>query len=105
MALLKITPWSFTQYEKIQFFDGDIMPLKNMDCFFQLRLNSFNTGNASPVNSGWYLAIPSIKDYEYMRDKAISRLLTPWDEGLGWNESVPVPPNELRFRTGKKVSL
>ena len=30
MALLKITPWSFTQYEKIQFFDGDIMPLQNM---------------------------------------------------------------------------
>lgn len=24
MALLKITPWSFTQYQKIQYIDGDV---------------------------------------------------------------------------------
>jgi hypothetical protein len=53
MALLKITPWSFTQYTKVQYFDGDIMPIQNMDCFFELPGNTFNTGLASPLNSGW----------------------------------------------------
>lgn len=24
MALLKITPWSFVEYERVQFFDGDV---------------------------------------------------------------------------------
>ena len=41
MALLKVTPWSFTQYDRVQFFDGDVMPTKNMDCFFQLDKNTF----------------------------------------------------------------
>jgi hypothetical protein len=27
MALLKITPWSFTQYQKIQYIDGDVCAL------------------------------------------------------------------------------
>ena len=27
MALLKITPWSFTQYQKIQYIDGDVCVL------------------------------------------------------------------------------
>ena len=29
MALLKITPYSFTQYDRIQFFDGDVMPTRS----------------------------------------------------------------------------
>jgi hypothetical protein len=46
---------NFTQYEKIQFFDGDVMPLQNMDCFFDLSMNAFTVGTVSPLNSGWYL--------------------------------------------------
>jgi alpha-N-acetylglucosamine transferase len=52
MALLKVTPWSFTQYDRVQFFDGDVMPYKNMDCFFKLNHNSFTVGAVSPLNSG-----------------------------------------------------
>lgn len=73
MALLKITPWSFTQYQKIQFFDGDVLPHKNMDCFFQLGANTFNTGNASPLNSGWYLAVPNMADFAALKAKAVKR--------------------------------
>ena len=60
MALLKVLPFSFITYDRIQFLDGDVMPTKNMDCFFKLNINSYNTGNASPVNSGWFLIIPNI---------------------------------------------
>ena len=95
MALLKITPWSFLQYDRIQFFDGDVLPLENMDCFFNLNINTFNTGTASPLNSGWFLAIPNIKAFAYMREKAIVRLTTPWNELIGWNETMP---KEVMYR-------
>ena len=98
MALLKITPFSFTQYEKIQFFDGDIMPTKNMDCYFELEQNTFNTGNASPLNSGWFLAIPNLEDFHALRAKAIKRLNEKWSVDDGWGEALPP---WIRFRNGK----
>ena len=89
MALLKVTPFSFIQYEKIQFFDGDIMPTKNMDCYFELKQNTFNTGNASPLNSGWFLAIPNMNDFHALRAKAIKRLNEKWSTKDGWGEEMP----------------
>jgi hypothetical protein len=89
MALLKITPWSLTEYQKIQFFDGDIMPIMNMDCYFELQQNTFNVGNASPLNSGWFLAIPNLDDFEALKAKALKRLNEPWDRTRGWGEPVP----------------
>jgi hypothetical protein len=89
MALLKITPWSFTQYEKVQFFDGDVMPTKNMDCLFKLKYNSFTAGAVSALNSGWYLGIPNMDAFKYMRTKAIWRLGKDWDKETGWAERMP----------------
>ena len=60
---------SFTTYKRIQFFDGDVMPLKNMDCFFNLDVNTFTIGAVSPLNSGWYVAIPDNEAFLYMREK------------------------------------
>jgi len=101
MALLKITPWSLVQYEKIQYLDGDIMPIKNMDCYFELKVNTFNTGNASPLNSGWFLAIPNITDYQKMREKAVLRLTHKWNTKLGWGNTIP--KHALKFRNGHFV--
>jgi hypothetical protein len=102
MALLKITPFSFTQYEKIQFFDGDVIPHTKMDCFFELSVNTFNTGNASPLNSGWFVAIPNITDYEAMKSKALKRMHGKhWDEKQGWG--TPIPPSGLYFRGGGRA--
>lgn len=100
MALLKITPWSFTQYERVQFFDGDVMPTKNMDCFFSLSTNTFTVGLVSPLNSGWYLALPNMEDYNYMKEKAVWRLGRDWDKVNGWKEMMP--PN-MKYRGGKPV--
>lgn len=99
MALLKITPFSFTQYEKVQFFDGDIMPTANMDCFFELEQNTFNTGNASPLNSGWFLAIPNMNDYNVLKSKAVRRLNEKWSTEMGWGEEMP---SWIRFRNDGK---
>ena len=100
MALLKITPWSFIQYKRIQYFDGDVMPTKNMDCFFKLDYNSFTVGAASPLNSGWYLEIPNINDFNYMKTKAHWRLGKDWDKSLGWAEKMP---DGLYYRGGQKL--
>jgi hypothetical protein len=99
MALLKITPYSFIQYERIQFFDGDVMPIKDMDIFFKIDKNTYNTGNASPVNSGWCLLIPNMGDYIEMKEIAIKRLLNPWNEIKGWGREIPIG---LMFRGGFK---
>ena len=99
MALLKITPWSFTQYSRIQFFDGDVMPLQNMDCFFKLDSNSFTVGAVSPLNSGWFLAIPERSAYEYMKEKSVWRLGRDWDKETGWAEKMP---KGMMYRGGTK---
>eukprot|EP00601_Ochromonadales_sp_CCMP2298_P010905 CAMPEP_0173250210 /NCGR_PEP_ID=MMETSP1142-20121109/19458_1 /TAXON_ID=483371 /ORGANISM="non described non described, Strain CCMP2298" /LENGTH=431 /DNA_ID=CAMNT_0014182943 /DNA_START=88 /DNA_END=1379 /DNA_ORIENTATION=- len=98
MALLKITPYSFTQYQKIQFFDGDVMPTHNMDCFFQLQRNTFTIGAVSPLNSGWYLALPDAAAFAEMRRKAVWRLERDWDTVQGWAEKMP---KGLTYRGGR----
>jgi hypothetical protein len=98
MALLKITPYSFTQYKRIQFLDGDVMPTRNMDCFFQLERNAFTVGAVSPLNSGWYLAIPDQAAYEYMKERAIWRLCRDWDKVNGWGEKMP---SNMYYRGGR----
>lgn len=99
MALLKLTPFSFTQYKKVQFFDGDIMPKKNMDCYFALDRNLFGTGAASPLNSGWYLAHPNIKHYEDLKKLAQNRFTKSWDKKMGWGTEIPP---EITYKGGKK---
>lgn len=100
MALLKITPYSLVEYEKIQFFDGDVMPLRNMDCFFELSRNSFTVGAASPLNSGWFLAKPNQTAFEYMKSKAVWRLARDWDKINGWKE----PMTKGLFYRGERKS-
>ncbi len=101
MALLKVTPWKFTEYSSIQFIDADVLPHKNMDCLFHLHRNSFNIGSASPLNSGWYLAIPNIDDYEGLVELARSRMMRKWNETLGWG--TPITPNSLFYRGSRKA--
>jgi hypothetical protein len=103
MALLKVIPWSFTQYDRIQFFDGDVMPTRNMDCFFKLDSNTFTIGAVSPLNSGWYLAIPNMERFEEMKAKAIWRLHCDWDEKLGWG--IPMDKVNLFVRGGKPIKV
>lgn len=89
MALLKITPWNLTEYDRIQYFDGDVLPLKNMDCFFKFEQNTFNTGNASPLNSGWFLSVPNSGIHNIMKNHSLTRLSNKWSEKEGWGAEMP----------------
>lgn len=103
MALLKITPYSLIEYNRIQFLDGDIFPTDSMDCYFATtssnkehnNVYSYNTGSASPVNSGWYLLTPNIDMYKHMKTLAIKRLSQKWDVGLGWGIPLAGANNQL----------
>jgi hypothetical protein len=96
MALLKVTPWNFIQYEKVQYLDCDVLPYANMDCLFSLTRNSFNTGTASPVNSGWFVSITNTSDYVHLHDLTVLRYLKKgWDENTGWGMKVP---SDLYYR-------
>lgn len=100
MALLKVSPWSFTKYSKIQFLDGDVMPTKNLDCFFDVSYQTFTIGAVSPLNSGWYLAKPNLATYKELIKKAIWRLGIDWDQLKGWGDEIP--SRSLSYRGGKK---
>lgn len=104
MALLKITPYSFTHYDKVQFFDGDILPTENMDCFFEAKYNLYTIGLVSPLNSGWYTLTPSQVDYEAMKKFAIWRLGQDWNPTTGWGNAFPsTKPKVLYYRGMEKV--
>lgn len=100
MALLKITPWNLIMYDKIQYMDGDVLPITLMDCYFNLEQNTFNTGNASPLNSGWFVAIPNAMIYNKMYEKAVDRLDYPWDKTRGWGTMML---RGITYRSGKKA--
>jgi hypothetical protein len=100
MALLKIAPWNLTSYDKIQYMDGDVLPITLMDCYFDFELNTFNTGNASPLNSGWFVAIPDAEYYDKMLEKAVERINNPWNKKRGWGT---VMPRGVKYRSGKKT--
>ena len=74
MALLKVTPYSYVDYKRLQFLDGDVMPIKNMDCYFHLNVNTFTIGAVSPLNSGWFLLLPNQEDYDYLISKVRKEL-------------------------------
>lgn len=100
MALLKITPWTLTQYRRLQYLDGDVMPSESLDSYFTMKiglfgsktaveeLNSFSSGAASPVNSGWFLCSPSVEVYRDLRQLAVNRLTSSWDRAVGWGTPI-----------------
>jgi alpha-N-acetylglucosamine transferase len=102
MALLKVTPFSLTTYEKIQYFDGDILPTRNMDCYFEMVPYTFTIGAVSPLNSGWYLLTPNQKIYDFFQQKALWRLMRDWDKVKGWGHSFP---RKVFYTRGKKKEI
>jgi hypothetical protein len=101
MALLKLSSWNLTNYDRVQYMDADVLPRRNMDCLFKLERNTFNTGTASPLNSGWFLAIPNQKDFNSMIDLAINRMNQVWKEESGWG--TPIGPYHLHFRQSART--
>jgi hypothetical protein len=54
-----------------------------------LHFAAFTVGAVSPLNSGWFHAVPSMEIYEQLKEKAVWRLGRDWSEEEGWAEKMP----------------
>ena len=115
ITLHKVEVWGLKMYERIQFLDGDLMPLVNMDCLFYMepfsgadgasmaaaagltgdqaaaRITAFEAGWISPLNAGWALVTPNHAEYQSLRQWAVWRLKRGWrwDWRVGYGEAIP----------------
>jgi len=89
---------SLTQYERVLFMDGDVMPLANLDYLFEmssngtLQENVFVQGIFEPANGGFFLLRPTgVDDIQRIierREEAARELKHPhFDPIVGWGHS------------------
>lgn len=89
----------FTQYERIIFLDGDVMPLANLDYLFELSMNGTIQENLvlqgveEPANGGFFMLKPGymqqMQDIISWRERTALQLPYPYfDESLGWGYAI-----------------
>ena len=96
IQLEKFRILSLTEYKRVLFMDGDVMPIGNLDYIFQLsekghfKENFVVSGHNEPANGGFFMLAPHEGDYERIRQITRdydARLLANhgvFDEGIGW---------------------
>jgi hypothetical protein len=93
MGHFKVWAWQHTEYGRIQLLDADLLPLVNMDRFFDFgqTLDSDFVGcpgKLSVLNAGWFVLKPSCAHFE-----AMTQLLksdgAAWDTTKGWGHELP----------------
>jgi hypothetical protein len=97
-----------TQYRRVLFFDGDVMPTGNLDYLFELsdgpdailKPNLVLTGNQEPANGGFFMLAPGEGELEEMNEiihqrevKAQSLPHPYFDEVTGWGHVI-LPPDK-----------
>lgn len=91
-----------TQYERILFMDGDVMPLGNLDLLFELSVNGTLQENVvmrglyEPANGGFFLIKPgTLEDIQRViawREETALQLPYPhFDADLGWGHLLTTP--------------
>jgi len=93
MGHYKLWAWQHTEYARIQLLDADLLPLVNMDAFFDLgvTLNSDFVGcpgKLSVLNAGWFVLRPSCHHFEAMT-QIIKADGAKWDTEVGWGHPLP----------------
>jgi len=100
LMMEKFQLWKMTQYERIIYFDADVMPLCNMDYIFHMskgpnaviKPNMIFPGLRVPANGGIFLLEPSLKDYKRLQSLLVARFNQSFDEVQGWGRVIQ--PNE-----------
>ena len=91
-----------TQYERILFMDGDVMPLGNLDLLFELSVNGTLQENVvmrglyEPANGGFFMIKPgALEDIQQViawREETALQLLYPhFDSDIGWGHNLTTP--------------
>jgi hypothetical protein len=97
-----------TQYRRVLFMDGDVMPTGNLDYLFELsdgpdailKPNLVITGSQEPANGGFFMLAPGEGELEEMNEiihqreiKAQSLPYPYFDEVAGWGHEI-LPPDK-----------
>ncbi|KAL7563032.1 hypothetical protein ACA910_013553 [Epithemia clementina (nom. ined.)] len=111
---------ALTEYRRVLFLDGDIMPLGNLDYFFQLsgggedgehasamlKENVMIAGPLAPANGGFFLITPSAGRLEQVQD-ILDRRRSGFVDGKphfdivqGWGHAIE-PPDKWVARNGE----
>jgi hypothetical protein len=121
LMLEKFRILQMTQYSRVIFMDGDVMPLCSLDYLFELsepesgeprlKENVVLSYSSQPAHGGFFMLHPSQKDFEKVQsiiketeEKAL-QLPKPdyWDPIEGWGHRI-VPPDRWKASMTKFTS-
>ncbi|KAL3915302.1 MAG: hypothetical protein SGILL_005719 [Bacillariaceae sp.] len=112
-----------TQYKRVLFMDGDMMPLCNLDYMFELSDSENNDAfetrlkenvifaeQREAANAGMFMLTPNTEDWELLQkeirrkeEKSLTLEYPYWDEVEGWG-AVITPPDYWRPINGSKLT-
>jgi alpha-N-acetylglucosamine transferase len=89
----KIYVWSLIEYDWVQYFDADIMPISDMDAYFEKQVTTFVNGWMSPLQGGWYLLQPSMDVFEDLKKMVLFRYGSDWTPEQDFHVPHLIAPN------------
>ena len=87
-----------TEYDRILFMDGDVLPLTNLDYLFELSVtgvlkkNMVISAPQSPSNGGFFMLTPEPGDLDLVQAIIREREQKPFDPVQGYGHAI-VPPD------------
>lgn len=107
----KFYVFNLTEYDRVTFLDGDLIPFSNIDYLMELSYHgvleptvAYATG-MEPANAGFFVFTPSADDFLVMHQK-MSELAAEgenhvFDEQVGWGHVIQ-PPDEWQTSWGTR---
>jgi len=90
----KIFAWELVEYDLVQYVDADVMPIGDMDTYFDRNTTTFINGWMSPLQGGWYLLRPSLKVLKDLVALVQHRYSSKWDVKQTFDLYNEMPPKE-----------
>ncbi|CAB9507973.1 Glycosyl transferase family 8 [Seminavis robusta] len=113
--LNKMYIFNMTQYRRVLYLDGDVMPTNNLDYLFELsdgpnpmiKENAVLAGYTEPANGGFFMMRPNATAYQDILSMIAGRTLQSlkrlkwFDQEKGWGHTI-VPPDKFETNYPKK---
>ena len=90
-----------TEYQRVLYFDADVMPLNNLDYMFELSVgpnpslqeNTVLTYHLEPANGGFFMLKPNQKDFQQISQIIERREMEGYDFNttIGWGHIITPP--------------
>ncbi len=96
-----------TDYDRVIYLDADVMPLNNLDYFFEhsvgpdaaLQENAVLANHLEPASGGFFMLKPDKEDYELITEiiEKRQRQGSDFNETFGWGHVITPPDNWQSF--------